>query len=65
MRKVALLSVFVLFSSILANSYALPFDELNSLDDSQNKIIFDSNIIDVDSNFFIENDFKKIFNFRF
>ena len=57
--KVALLSVFVLFSSILANSYALPFDELNSLDDSQNQIIFNSNIIDIDSNFFIENDFKR------
>ena len=28
MRKVALLFVFLLFSSILANSYALPFDEL-------------------------------------
>ena len=57
--KVALLFVFLLFSSILVNSYALPFDELNSLDDSQNKIIFDSNIIDVDSNFFIENNFKR------
>ena len=57
--KVALLSVFLLSSSILANSYALPFDELNSLDDSQNKIIFNSNIIDIDSNFFIENDFKR------
>ena len=57
--KLALLFVFLLFSSILANSYALSFDELNSLDDSQNKIIFDSNIIDVDSNFFIENNFKR------
>ena len=55
--KVALLSVFLLFSSILANSYALPFDELSSFDDSQNQIIFNSNIIDIDSNFFIENDF--------
>jgi hypothetical protein len=52
MRKVALLFAFLLSSSILTNSYALPFDELNSFDDSQNKIIFDSNIIDVDSNFF-------------
>ncbi len=59
LRKVALLFVFLLSSSILTNSYALPFDELNSFDDSQNKIIFDSNIIDVDSNFFIKNDFKR------
>ena len=29
------------------------------MDDSQNKIIFDSNIIDVDSNFFVENNFKR------
>ena len=58
--KVALLSVFVLFSSILANSYALPFDELNSFDDSQNQIIFNSNIIDIASNFFSENDLKDI-----
>ncbi len=57
--KVALLSVFLLFSSILANSYALPFDELSSFDDSQNQIIFNSNIIDVDSNFFSENNFKR------
>ena len=37
--KVALLSVLLLFSSILANSYALPFDELSSFDNSQNQII--------------------------
>ena len=59
MLKLALLFAFLLFSSILANSYALPFDELNSFDDSQNQIIFNSNIMDVDSNFFIENNFKR------
>ena len=59
MSKIALLFGFLLFSLILTNSYALPFDELSSLDDSQNQIIFNSNIIDIDSNFFIENDFKR------
>lgn len=59
MSKIALLFGFLLFSLILTNSYALPFDELSSFDDSQNKIIFNSNIIDIDSNFFIENDFKR------
>ena len=57
--KIVLLFVFLLFSFLLTNSHALPFDELSSLDNSQNQIIFDSNIIDIDSNFFIENNFKR------
>ena len=36
MPKVALLFAFLVFPLILANSYALPFDELNSFDDFQN-----------------------------
>ena len=59
MLKLALLFAFLLFPLILGNSYALPFDELNSFDDSQNQIIFNSNIVDIDSNFFIENNFKR------
>ena len=59
MSKIALLFAFLLFSLILGNSYALSFDELSSFDDSQNQIIFDSNIMDIDSNFFIENNFKR------
>ena len=59
MLKLALLFAFLLFSLILGNSYALPFDELSSFDDSQNQIIFNSNIIDIDSNFFSENNFKR------
>ena len=59
MSKVTVLFAFLLFSSILGNSYALPFDELSPSDDSQNQIIFDSNIVDVDSNFFSENNFKR------
>jgi hypothetical protein len=59
MSKVTVLFAFLLFSSILTNSHALPFDELSSFDDFQNQIIFDSNIVDVDSNFFIENNFKR------
>jgi hypothetical protein len=55
MPKVALLFAFLVFPLILTNSYALPFDELNSFDDFQNQIIFNSNIVDFDSNFFIEN----------
>jgi len=55
MPKVVLLFVFLLFPLILTNSYALPFEELSSFDDSQNQIIFNSNIMDIDSIFFIEN----------
>ena len=55
MPKVALLFAFLVFPLILTASYALPFDELNSFDDFQNQIIFNSNIVDIDSNFFIEN----------
>jgi len=40
MPKVALLFAFLLFSLILTNSYALPFDELNSFDNSQNSNYF-------------------------
>ena len=59
MLKLALLFAFLLFPLILGNSYASSLDELNSFDNSQNKIIFDSNIMDIDSNFFIENNFKR------
>jgi hypothetical protein len=59
MSKVILLFAFLLFSSISINSYALSFDESSSFDDSQNHIIFNSNIIDLDSNFFTENNFKR------
>ena len=59
MPKVSLLFAFLLFSSILTNSHALPFDESGPFDNSKNQIIFDSNIVDVDSNFFIENNFKR------
>ena len=59
MLKLALLFAFLLFPLILGNSYALSLDELSSFDNSQNKIIFDSNIVDIDSNFFIENNFKR------
>ena len=59
MLKLALLFAFLLFPLILGNSYASSLDELNSFDNSQNKIIFDSNIMDIDSNFFTENNFKR------
>jgi len=59
MPKVAIIFLILLLSPIFTSSYALPVDESFSLDNPQNSIIFDSDIIDVDSNFFVENNFKR------
>ena len=59
MPKVAILFMILLISPVFINSYAFPVDESLLIDNSQNQIIFDSDIIDVDSNFFVENNFKR------
>jgi len=51
------LILFLLFSPI--SIHALPFDGQSSFDNSENKIITDSEIIDINSNFFLENKFKR------
>ena len=57
--SVLLLSLifFLLFSPI--SIHALPFDEQYFFDDSESKIISDSKIIEVNSDFFHENNFKR------
>ena len=65
MPKVAIFFLILLISPVFINSYAFPVDESLLIDNPENPIIFDSDIIDVDSNFFVENNFKKIFNFWF
>jgi hypothetical protein len=59
MPKASILFVFLLISPLLTNSYAFPVDHHTSLGDSENHIIHNSDIIDVDSNFFLENSFKR------
>ena len=59
MPKVAIFFLILLISPVFINSYAFPVDESLLIDNSQNQIIFDSDIINVDSNFFIENNFKR------
>jgi len=59
MPKVAILFLILLLSPIITNSYAFPVDESILLDTSQDSIVFDSDLINVDSNFFIENNFKR------
>ena len=39
--------------------HAVPVDELNLFDKSQKQIIHESKIIDVSSDFFLENNFKR------
>ncbi|KAF6247901.1 peptidase S8 [Nitrosopumilus sp. b3] len=58
MPRAAIFFSIVLFSFVLTNSYALTPGDL-ILDKNENKIIFDSEILKIDSNFFKENDFKR------
>jgi len=58
MPKAALFFSVFLLSIVISNSYALTSGDLISLD-VQNPIIFDSDIIEIDSNFFVENNFKR------
>jgi len=51
------LIIFLLFSPISTN--AILYDENNFFDDSQNHLITNSGIIDINSDFFIENNFKR------
>ena len=51
------LILFLLFSPI--TTHAISFDEQNIVDNSKNKIIVDSKIIDIESNFFLENNYKR------
>ena len=51
------LILFLLFSPI--SIHAISFEGEIFFDNSENKIIFDSKIIDVDSDFFLENNFKR------
>ena len=51
------LILFLLFSPI--STHANSFDDEIFFDNSKNKIVSDSKIIDIDSNFFLENNFKR------
>ena len=59
MPKVAVFFALLLISPLLTNSYAFPADQFASLDDAEYSIIHNSDIIDVDSDFFLENNFKR------
>ncbi|MDH3341592.1 MAG: S8 family serine peptidase [Nitrosopumilus sp.] len=58
MPKAAIFFSILLLSTMLTNSYALTSGDV-ILNESQPQIVFDSEILDIDSNFFTENDFKR------
>ena len=58
MPKVAILFSILLLSSFFSNSYAIPEPDLD-LEKFQYLEKFDSEIIDIDSNFFKSNDYKR------
>ncbi|QLH05264.1 peptidase S8 [Nitrosopumilus oxyclinae] len=59
MPKVAILFFILLFSPMITNSHAFIPVDLKTENDEKYTLIFDSGIVDIDSNFFTENDFKR------
>ena len=59
MPKVAFFFFILLLSPMLTNSHAFIPTDLNNIDVIQNPLIFDSDIIEIDSDFFTENNFKR------
>ena len=58
--KIPILIIFFSFLICLPviTTYAVPIDELR-LDNPENQIIHESKILDIPSDFFIENNFKR------
>jgi hypothetical protein len=65
MPKVAIFFVLLLVSPLLTNSYAFPVDQFTLLDNTDDSIIHNSDIIDIDSDFFLENNFKRYLIFGY
>jgi len=59
MPKAAIFFIVILFSSTLTNSYGFVSKESIYEDNISNSLTFNSDIIDVDPNFFVENNFKR------
>ncbi|MHA7646528.1 S8 family serine peptidase [Nitrosopumilus sp. S4] len=59
MPKAALFFFILLFSSVFSNSFASIPGDLVQVNDMQNSMMFDTGIINIDSNFFTENNLKR------
>ena len=64
MPKAAIFFSVILFSTMLTNSYALTSGDM-LLDEFKPLSTFDSEILDIDSNFFTKNDFKRYLIFGY
>ncbi|MDF2425424.1 MAG: S8 family serine peptidase [Nitrosopumilus sp.] len=59
MPKVAILFFILLVSPMVTSSHAFIPDDLSNIGNAQNSIVFDSDILKVDPDFFVENNFKR------
>jgi len=64
LSNVTIFFLLLLISPLLSDVFAFSSDSFTLLDgseenDTTNPLIYDSNIIDVDSNFFAQNNFKR------
>ena len=59
MPKAAIFFSLLLFSPMITNSNAFISGDVNSVANIEDKLIFDSEIIQVNPDFFVENDFKR------
>ncbi|MDF2427901.1 MAG: S8 family serine peptidase [Nitrosopumilus sp.] len=59
MPKVAILFFILLVSPMVTSSHAFIPVDLSNIGNAQNSIVFDSDILKVDPDFFVENNFKR------
>ena len=57
--KISIILILFLFFSSITAVYAISLDGKSLFDNSQNQLIPDSGIIDISSDFFVENNFKR------
>ena len=57
--KISIILIFFLFFSCISTAYAISNDGQPFFENSQNLLIHDSKIINIPSNFFLENNFKR------
>ena len=59
LHKVAIFLSVLLLSSTITNSYAFSLNDLDSVNNSHNQIVLNSDIVTIDPNFLVENNFKR------
>ncbi|MFB5620180.1 MAG: S8 family serine peptidase, partial [Nitrosopumilus sp.] len=59
MPKAAIFFLVLLLSPMITNSHAFISGDIDNVVTSENKLIFDSNIVQINPDFFVENNFKR------